>query len=106
MKLLGPDGMSSDESESEELTGSEPHRRSRDGPPVYCVLSPRWRSDELTRFLHLLDSVHLALRRMDPSRQRGSWPRVRRYNPDRQIMSSSQKFVPNLPRNAYDASFL
>ncbi|KAG2010580.1 hypothetical protein CC2G_013395 [Coprinopsis cinerea AmutBmut pab1-1] len=102
LQRLGPDGMSSDESE-DEVDSAPGNRRIR---PSYRVLTPRWRSDDLTELLHFIDSVHLMLRRMDPARQRGSWPRIRHHDPQRKIMSKSKRFVPGLPRNAYNEDFL
>jgi hypothetical protein len=113
MQALGPDGMSSDESDTEgaisSSSTSQPRRGNNGGPsalPAYRVLSPRWRSDELTNFLHLLDNLHISLRRMDPTRQRGSWPRVRYYDPTNKKVSNSKRFVTHLPLNAYDSKFL
>jgi hypothetical protein len=93
---LGWEGMSTDESDADEATGA---RR-------YQVLTPLWRSAELTAFLHSIDSVAHSIRRSDPSKQRGSWPRIRDYDPQRRVLSKNQKFVRQLPINAYDAGFL
>ncbi|KAJ2911671.1 hypothetical protein MD484_g8741, partial [Candolleomyces efflorescens] len=94
---LGWEGMSTDESDADEVGAHA---------AGYWVLTPLWRSTELTTFLHLIDSIALAIRRSDASKQRGSWPRVRNYDPQRQILSKNQKFVRQLPINAYDAGFL
>jgi hypothetical protein len=90
--------MSTDESDVE--TGTHGAKQS------YRVLTPQWRSDELTMFLHTLDSVYIHLRKSDPERQRGSWPRVRRYDAQQKVLSQNKRFVRGLPTNAYNREFL
>lgn len=89
--------MSTDESDTDEAGAST--RR-------YRVLTPLWRSTELTSFLHMIDSIALSIRRSDASKQRGSWPRIRDYDPQRKVLSKNHKFVRELPINAYDTGFL
>ena len=74
---LGVDGMSSDEEDYVE-GNSRTHRHPSN--PNYHVLTPRWRSQELTDFLHVIDSLYILFRRLDSSRHRGNWPRPRRYD--------------------------
>ena len=100
LEKLGPDGMSTDESDVESGPHNSNYRSS------YQVLTPLWRSDELTVFLHTLDTVYTHLRKSDPERQRGSWPRVRRYDAQRKVLSQSKRFIHGLPANAYSRDFL
>jgi hypothetical protein len=68
--MLNVDGMLSDE---EDNIDDQPIGASIN--PSYHVLTPRWRSKELTSFLHVLDSLYIIVRRFDSNRQRGNWPR-------------------------------
>lgn len=90
--------MSSDESDSEETT-------SADGLQ-FRVLSPRWRSQELTFWLRGFDAVHMIRRKSGegPSGSRGAYPRLRAYSSGRK--SSAKTFVRDLPINAYDKRWL
>jgi hypothetical protein len=54
----------------------------------------------------MIDSIALSIRRSDASKQRGSWPRIRDYDPQRKVLSKNHKFVRELPINAYDTGFL
>ncbi|KII89497.1 hypothetical protein PLICRDRAFT_175670 [Plicaturopsis crispa FD-325 SS-3] len=97
LQLLGPDGMSSDEEE---------------GPPgtrVFQIYEPRFRADQVTVWLRTFDSIHHLLRSSAPD-LRGNWPRSRNVQEDddndRPPLSRSNKFVPGLPVNAYNAEWL
>lgn len=93
LEQLGPDGMSSDESEGEDF----------DGQQRYMVFQPRFRSELVTVWLRVFDALH-AIRRKTASDKRGAWPRLRVTDVDR--YSESTKFVPELPINAYRAEWL
>lgn len=93
MKQLGVEAMSDNELE-------------QDSSRTYRVLTPVWRSTELTDFLHVIDSVYLALRLKDGSKQRGSWPRHRLYNAGSIKCSQRTTVLRNLPRNAYSQTYL
>ncbi|KAF9643070.1 hypothetical protein BDM02DRAFT_3104903 [Thelephora ganbajun] len=88
LEQLTSAGMSSDE---ERLVG---HYKQ------YEVVEPVWRSDIVTAWLRIFDAVYAYARRSKVyGDQRGSAPRVRMSRTQR---STSRKFVPGLPRNAYD----
>lgn len=92
LEELGPDGMSSDE-EVNTPQGKQ-----------YVVLVPRWRAPVLTPWLRVFDSLYLRHRnRAEHGDQRGSLPRRRNASARE---STSQKFVPGLPVNAYRAEWL
>ncbi|RXW16639.1 hypothetical protein EST38_g9216 [Candolleomyces aberdarensis] len=101
LHLLNVDGMSSDEEDNV-------HAQLRDTAvnPSYHVLTPRWRSKELTTFLHVLDSLYIIVRRFDSNRQRGNWPRPRRYDSLNPTFSRKTDFPKNLPQNAYNEQWL
>lgn len=104
LQALSIDGMSSDEEEDldGQVRGTDVAARN----PRYRVLTPLWRSKELTVFLHLLDSIYLLQRRRNPSKQRGNWARVRAYSPTDLKFSKKTTFPKNLPENAYDKAWL
>jgi hypothetical protein len=87
------DGMSSDESDGEHAEIGK----------SYHVSRPKWRSAEVGAWLRVFDSVHL-----ESVRERGSshGPHIRVYNHASPRISSSKKFVPRLPINAYDTHWL
>ncbi|KAF9647791.1 hypothetical protein BDM02DRAFT_2510324 [Thelephora ganbajun] len=89
---LGVDGMSSDE-----------EVKTRDGIQ-YLILVPKWRAPVLTPWLRVFDSLYLRHRNQDEhGDQRGCLPRRRGASTKE---SSSRKFVPGLPINAYRADWL
>ena len=89
---LGVDGMSSDE-EVKTSQGKE-----------YFALAPRWRAPSLTFWLRIFDSLYLRHRhRAEHGDQRGCFPRIREASTRE---STSRKFVPGLPLNAYKADWL
>ncbi|KAJ3818269.1 hypothetical protein F5880DRAFT_1491656 [Lentinula raphanica] len=97
--LLGVGGMSSDEEDSEMEEASM----------RYKVKEPYWRGQHLTKWLRLLDYVHLESRCSVDSKgnhfgfTRGAAPRLRVADNDR---SSKSKYVTGLPSNFYDAEWL
>lgn len=92
LEELGPDGMSSDE-EINTPQGKQ-----------YLILVPKWRAHVLTPWLRIFDSLYLRHRnRPENGDQRGCLPRRRNASARE---STSQKFVPDLPVNAYRAEWL
>lgn len=66
----------------------------------YDVIEPAWRSDTVTAWLRIFDALHTqAKRRGLFGNQRGSEPRMRIAKTRGNV---NGKFVPMLPRNAYD----
>ena len=91
---LGPDGMSSDEER-----GTGPAQQ-------YDILVPAWRSRAVTAWLRVFDYLYITARRDGILRDyRGSYPRSRVHEDDGTV-SASRRFVPRLPRNAYDEGWL
>ena len=89
---LGVDGMSSNE-EVKTTKGKK-----------YFVLIPKWRAPMLTPWLRIFDSLYLRHRnREEHGDQRGSMPR-KRYACNKE--STSRKFIPGLPINAYRPDWL
>ena len=89
---LGPEGMSSDE----EVTTPEGKK--------YFILIPRWRAPVLTPWLRIFDSLYLRHRNQrEHGDQRGCMPR-KRYACAKE--STSRKWVPGLPINAYRSDWL
>jgi len=82
-------GMSSDE---EQTAGLHIH---------YEIVEPVWRSEAVGAWLRIFDALRMRARRYDGvyGDQRGSYPRMRIGKAKR---STNKKFVPGLPRNAYD----
>lgn len=89
LEELGPDGMSSDESDrgDKELTR-------------YRIHSPAWRADAVGSWLRTFDTISTIFRRETGA---GANPRIR--NPT-QRKSDRKEFVPGLPINVYDPSWL
>lgn len=67
----------------------------------YEIIEPAWRSEIVTAWLRVFDALRVRARRLDGvyGDQRGSPPRMRIGQEKR---STNKKFVPGLPRNAYD----
>lgn len=102
LRQLGPNGMSSDESDSEEATRNRAIRREVTN---FRVVLPAWRAPELSIWLHVFDSVYIASRRsLGPSR--GEFPRQRRHDALSPLIDMDKKPVWHLPRNAYDSTWL
>ncbi|KAJ6543717.1 hypothetical protein DFH09DRAFT_838148, partial [Mycena vulgaris] len=92
LEHLGVDGMSSDESEKE------------DNQVEYKILAPGWRAPEVAPWLRVFDTIHNIIRTAgEPQVLRGSFPHRRILTGKK---SSSKKFVPGLPVNIYDPSWL
>ena len=92
LEELGIDGMSSDEGE-ETNNGIQ-----------YRIYAPRWRALVVTAWLRVFDSLYLHHRMgNDSGDQRGTLPRRRVPTT---LESSSRKYVPGLPRNAYSTNWL
>jgi hypothetical protein len=92
LEKLGVEGMSSDESETE------------DNQQEYHILVPTWRAPEIAPWLRIFDTIHHIFRIAgDPQALRGSFPHRRILTAKK---SASQKFVPGLPQNGYDPSWL
>jgi hypothetical protein len=92
LRDLGIDGMSSDE----EVNAPEGKR--------YLILVPKWRAQFLTLWLRLFDTLYLRHRtRGENGDQRGCLPRKRDGSTKE---STSRRFVPGLPINAYRADWL
>lgn len=89
---LGVEGMSSDE----EVKTQEGTR--------YLVLIPKWRAPVLTPWLRIFDALYLRYRNQRVhGDQRGCLPRRRNASAKE---STSRKFVPGLPVNAYRTDWL
>jgi len=101
LQRLGVEGMSSDESDVEELRRDPAVRRRQ---PSYFVLTPSWRHPSLTAWLSAFDSMHVIARRTTGNRLRGAYPRCRIYARDRP--SKSKRYVSHLPTTAYDPGWL
>ena len=91
LEYLGPEGMSSDESDYET------------GEVQYYVYRKPWRAEIVTTFLRVLDKLHFYRRfKAAPSSFRGSPPRTRIFT---NLISTTQNFVANLPINAYEVKW-
>jgi hypothetical protein len=101
LQRLGVEGMSSDESDVEELRRDPAVRRRQ---PSYFVSTPAWRHPTLTAWLLAFDSMHVISRRTAGKRLRGAYPRCRIYARDRS--SKSKRYVSHLPKTAYNPDWL
>lgn len=99
IQRLGVDGMSSDESDFEGLVPGH-----NDLPRHYRVLPSAWRAGIISRWLRVFDSVHMTCRR-NRADMRGALPRPRVYMDDCR-QSKNTKWVPGLPKNAYEPTWL
>lgn len=102
LQRLGIDGMSSDESDYEEIPTNPPAAMRA---PRYYVLRPRWRRDALSDWLETFDVVYNILRRESLGR-RGAYSRRRVQNTTAITFSQNRSFVPCLPINAYKERWL
>lgn len=91
LSRIGIQGMSSDESDFEER------------PAKYYVHVPRWRSPELSSWLHAIDQLEMYFRTM-ARKPKGALPRLRIHSATGPV--SDKRFVPGLPKSAYNASWL
>jgi len=102
IQQLGVNGMSSDESDYEELAGNPPVQLCS---PRYYVLKPVWRRSQLSEWLETFDMVYSIIRRVRLSR-RGAYARQRQRNGLSTRYSKSKSFIPGLPLSAYDPIWL
>lgn len=95
MTLVTSQGVSSDESDSEEDSTPKAFRR----------ISPAWRSEDLRDFMWSLDSDIQASRRPKVGHRsvRGAEPRRRKFSP---LTNHEAPAPPGLPRNCYDDDWL
>ncbi|KII88035.1 hypothetical protein PLICRDRAFT_176778 [Plicaturopsis crispa FD-325 SS-3] len=103
LEQLGPDGMSSDEGEGDDLDVED-----QGGTQVFKIYEPRFRSTAVRVWLRTLDSIHSFTRRISDDK-RGTWPRTRisQYDVEGNTRRSTRtRFVPGLPINAYDQDWL
>lgn len=98
LQKLGVNGMSSDESDKEELGNNADAQYET---LHYHVLAPQWRAPNLSFWLSQFDAAHTVNRRTSPGGYRGAWPRMRSQNEQDPQISPSTGFVPNLPANVY-----
>ncbi|KIK03084.1 hypothetical protein K443DRAFT_5667 [Laccaria amethystina LaAM-08-1] len=101
LQQLGVDGMSSDESDLEELERDPSVRQRR---PRFFVRSLLWRKRGLSAWLRVFDAMHIYERRSSGVNLRGAYPRYRVHKIDH--FSQSKKFVSHLPLSAYDGTWL
>ncbi|KAG6836574.1 hypothetical protein H0H93_006598 [Arthromyces matolae] len=102
IQQLGVEGMSSDESDHEEAIHNNTVGSLR---PRYEIILPRWRAVELSRWLHIFDSVYSVARRSQgPSR--GDHPRIRHFDAANVRFSLTNSFVTHLPRCLYRPEWL
>ena len=101
LQQLGVDGMSSDESDLEELERDPSVRQRR---PRFFVRSPLWRKRDLSAWLRVFDAMHIYERRSSGINLRGAYPRYRVHKIDH--FSRSKKFVSHLPLSAYNGKWL
>ena len=93
LQLLGPDGMSSDESNG-----------SSGAPRVYNICISPWRATGVTSFVCIFDAVASILRQLSfphlgSGIGHGALPRIRVVAVG--LSSTSRRFVPGLPVNTY-----
>jgi hypothetical protein len=94
--------MSSDESDYDEVQTNPPAAMRA---PRYYVLQSKWRHDGLSDWLETFDTVYNILRRESLGR-RGAYARRRVQNSIAARRSQSNLFVPRLPIDAYDETWL
>ncbi|KAJ7070209.1 hypothetical protein C8F01DRAFT_1329213, partial [Mycena amicta] len=93
LEEFGVDGMSSDESDMDD-----------EGIVSYQSHVPQWRAEIVTNWLHLFDTLHHLLRRVDNGAStRGADPRYRKHL---RKLSAKPTFVAGLPINAYNHQWL
>jgi len=103
LEQLGPQGMSSDESDHEEATRD---RMLGTRSPRYLVCLLHWRAGSLSDWLHILNSTYISDRRVNGA-SRGDFPRLRAHDPqDPHLSNHPSKAIPGLPKNAYDLTWL
>lgn len=102
LQIFGPDGMSSDESEWYVPDDGPSDERC----PRYWIHRPQWRSHTVvTSWLRIFDSLYQMYRNSKTDR-RGARIRRRSEKNPRPAYSTSDKYVPGLPINAYDEQWM
>ena len=102
IKKLGPDSMSSDESDYGEL-GANPPARLR--APRYYVVEPQWRHPNLGDFLDVFSTIYF-IRRWVGNSLRGSYPCIHQHSATSARISTSKKFVSHLSISVYKPDWL
>jgi len=103
LEQLGPQGMSSDESDHEEATQD---RMLRTRSPRYLVCLPRWRAGSLSDWLHIFNSAYISDHRVNGA-SRGDFPCLYAHDlQDPHLSKHPSKAIPGLPKNAYDPTWL
>ena len=103
LEQLGPQGMSSDESDHEEATRD---RMLGTCSPRYLVSLPRWRAESLSNWLHVFDSAYISDRRVNGA-SRGDFPHLWAHNAqDLHFSNHPFKAVLGLLKNTYDSAWI
>ncbi|KAF9487922.1 hypothetical protein BDN71DRAFT_1513501 [Pleurotus eryngii] len=101
MQHLGPDGMSSYESNVEDGRGGEdPANLTRS---IFRVVAPNWRACEVGKWLEPFDAIHL-FSHHNSNDLRGQYPRLWLRTPH--TVDRTTRAVKDLPVNAYDPAWL
>jgi hypothetical protein len=88
------------------MSGDETDHRTQDhlGSRQYAIISPEWRDQQVTKWLHTLDKLYIASRfQQDGRATKGNWPRIRLLT---KRTNKNSAVVPGLPRNFYSTAFL
>ncbi len=101
LERLGVDGMSSDESDTEEVIGNAYIRRNN---TRYRAKRPLWRATIVDAWLRVFDTCYVVWRRTATGSMHGSAVHVRGRSADN--WSSSKSFVAGLEKNAYNHEWL
>ena len=101
LERLGVEGMSSNESDTEEAIGDAYVRRNN---TRYRAKRPVWRAVVLDAWLRVFDTCYVVWRRTATGSMHGSAVHLRERSAD--DWSSSKSFVAGLERNAYNPEWL
>ena len=101
LERLGVEGMSSDESDTEEVIGNLYARRNN---TRYRVKRPVWRAVVLDAWLRVFDTCYIVWCRTSTGSMHGSAVHLRERSADN--WSSSKSFVAGLERNVYRPEWL
>lgn len=101
LERLGVEGMSSDESDTEEVIGNAYVRCNN---TRYRVKRPVWRAVVLDAWLRVFDTCYIVWRRTSSDTMHGSAVHLRERSADN--WSSSKRFVSGLEKNAYNSEWL
>ena len=92
LEALGKHGMSGDESDHQH------------GERQYTIVKEEWRAAALSRFLRIVDLLHLSQKYDGMQRaSRGNWPRFRKHSREAPVRG---KAIAGLPENFYDSAWL